>query len=276
NSNVLNTGDGICFFNENKELIGTNINKTENNLIFPNDIKGIKPGVKIYRNYNKDFDDKLLNADITRKIPAKIKVRQTIAGYFFCLFDNDNNCAVIMISQNIEKALNEEKSLNTLKVQLSKMGNTEFYIETADIKLKQIPYLKVSKINEIRRALTEKLRKIRKKNYKSKYGKQKINVIDYPIKNLNCKANILNDKSMQFYKKRNAQIGEYALESQENICNREVMVSKYCIKNQLGICPKQNPVKKYKEPFILNDEFNKEYLVEFNCKDCVMKIKTKN
>ena len=53
------------------------------------------------------------------------------------------------------------------------------------------------------------------------------------------------------------------------------MISKYCIKNQLGICPKQNPVKKYAEPFILTDEANKEYLVDFDCKDCVMRIGTK-
>ena len=67
-----------------------------------------------------------------------------------------------------------------------------------------------------------------------------------------------------------------ALESQKDTKNREVMISKYCIKNQLGLCPKQNPAKKYVEPYVLIDEFNKEYLVEFNCKDCVMKIKTVN
>jgi len=51
------------------------------------------------------------------------------------------------------------------------------------------------------------------------------------------------------------------------------MTSKYCIKNQLGLCPKQNPIKKYAEPFVLIDEFNKEYLVEFNCKECVMNVR---
>ena len=60
---------------------------------------------------------------------------------------------------------------------------------------------------------------------------------------------------------------------QKNVKNKEVMISKYCIKNQLGLCPKQTPIKKYAEPFVLIDEFNKEYLVEFCCKDCVMKIK---
>lgn len=275
-TNILNNGDGICFFNEEKELIGTNINRTEGNLIFPADIKGIKPGIKIYRNYNKVFDAKLNCTNITRKIPTKIKVRETKTGYIFFLQDKEGNCATQMISKKIELAQNEEKALNTIVVQLSKSGNTEFKIEETDIKLKRIPYLKVSKINEIRRNLTDKLKKIRRKNYQYAYRKTKIKVVEYPITKLDYKANILNDKAAFFYKKRGSFIEEMALESQKNTSNKEVMTSKYCIKNQLGLCHKQTNQKKYKEPFVIIDEFNKEYLVEFNCKDCVMRIRTKN
>jgi len=275
-SNILNNGDGICFFDDNKELAGTNINKIEGNLVFPSEIKGIKPGIKIYRNYNKNFDNKINNANITRKIPAEIKVRETQAGYIFFLFDEEKNCAVHMIPLNAEKALNKEKAITTMKIQLSKSGNSEFNIEKTDIKLKNIPYLKVSVINEIRRILIERLKRIRKKNYKYNFRDNKIEIAEYPQKNLDYRANIYNEKAALFYKKRGAFIEEYALESQKSIQSREVMISKYCIKNQLGLCKKQSPVKKYPEPFVLIDEFNKEYLVEFNCKDCVMKIRSRD
>ena len=69
---------------------------------------------------------------------------------------------------------------------------------------------------------------------------------------------------------------ELALETQKNVKDKEVMISKYCIKNQLGLCPKQIPTKRYQEPFVLIDEFNKEYLVEFSCKECVMKIRVRD
>ena len=275
-TNVLNNGDGICFFNEEKELIGTKINKIEGNLIFPTEIKGIKPGIKIYRNYNKVFDTKINNTNITRKLSAKLRGREISTGYIFFLEDEDGNCAQQMISNKVELAENKEKALNTIIVQLSKSGNTEFRIKETDIKLKNIPHFKVSKINEIRRNLTNKLRKIRKKNYKYKYRKTPIKIVEYPISKLNYKANILNDKAALFYKRRGCCIEEMALESQKNITEKEVMISKYCIKNQLGLCSKQTAVKKFIEPYTLIDEFNKEYLVEFNCKDCVMKIRTKN
>ena len=274
NTNILNNGDGICYFNESKELQGTNINRTEGNLIFPASIKGIKAGLKIYRNYNKEFDDKLKNSNISRKLSVNLKVRETDTYYLFFLTDEENNTAVHMIHKNIEQALNKEKALKTLEIQLSKSGDTEFKIIKTNIKLNNVPFIKVSRINEIRRILMSKLRKLRRKNYKYEKRTKEIKEIMYPISDLDYRANIANDKAQEFYKDRGCNIVESALELQSNTKHREVMVSKYCIKNQLGLCPKQKPIKKYPEPFVLIDEFNKEYLVEFCCRDCVMKIKT--
>ncbi len=272
--NMLNNGDGICFFNENKELIGTNINKTENNIVYPASIKYIKPNIQIYRNYNKEFDDLVKNSDIKRKIPVSIKVRESFDDYLFFITDNENNSACYLIAKDYEPAIDKEKAINTLSVQLSKFGDTEFKIIKTDIKLKNIPFIKVSKINEIRRTLTRKLNKIRRKNYKV-YMQLPIKKVVYPIKELDYKANIYNKKAYEFYKERGCSIKELAIEAQANIKDKELMISKYCIKNQLGLCKKQTQTKKYAEPFILKDEFNKEYLVEFDCKDCVMKIRSK-
>ena len=273
-NNILNNGDGICFFDEFKELTGTNINKTEGNLIFPAEIKGIKPGVKIYRNFDKAFDDKLKNTEIKRKLPSFINVKETDTGYWFFLSDEENNCAAYGVNKQQEPAKNKDMALNTLQVQLAKSGSTEFKIEIKKIDLKTVPYMKVSQINEIRRILTDKLRYIRKVNYNNEYYSYNKIIAMYPEEEVDYRANILNDKAALFYKKRGVKIKEFALESQKDMINRVVMTSKYCIKNQLGLCPKQTAVKKYKEPFILKDEFNKEYLVEFNCAMCIMEVRT--
>ena len=274
NTNVLNNGDGICFFNEQKELQGTNINRTEGNLIFPAVIKGIKAGMKIYRNYNKEFDSKLKTTNIVRKLVANIRVRESDDFYMFFLSDEEGNVATHLVNKNFELAMNKDKALKTLEIQLSKSGDFEFKIVNSSINIKNVPFIKVSCINEIRRILMSKLRKIRRKNYKYEKRILEIKEIKYPISNLDYRANISNINAETFYKDRGCVVSEPALELQKNTSNREVMISKYCIKNQLGICPKQKPIKKYPEPFVLIDEFNKEYLVEFSCKDCVMKIIT--
>ena len=53
------------------------------------------------------------------------------------------------------------------------------------------------------------------------------------------------------------------------------MTTKHCIKYTLGLCPKHyKNVTKYKEPLVLTDEFNKKYILEFDCKECLMKVKS--
>lgn len=272
NTNILSNGDGICFFNEKKELTGTNINKTEGKLIFPAKIKGIKEGIKIYRNYNKEFDDKIKNANITRKLRTEIRVEETKNCYIFFLTDEENNTATEMRVKRYEKAQNKEKALTTLEIQLSKSGDTEFSIEKTKINVKTIPFIRVSEINEIRRLLTSRLRKIRRKNYKYETRTEEIKKSEYPNIKLDYSANIYNDKAEQFYKERGCFISERALEKTKNTSNKTLMTSKYCIKNQLGLCPKQTHANKYKEPYILKDECNKEYLVAFNCRNCTMEI----
>ncbi|MCK7488696.1 MAG: hypothetical protein MZU97_26745 [Bacillus subtilis] len=63
----LNNGDGICFF-VNNELKGTNINKVENNKIYPNNIAFIKENTLIYRNLDFNFNKMLESTEIKRKI----------------------------------------------------------------------------------------------------------------------------------------------------------------------------------------------------------------
>lgn len=276
NSNILNNGDGICFFDEYNDLTGTNINKVENDIIFPAVIKGIKAGTKIYRNFDKIFDATIKSANIERKIPISLKMRETETGYWFFLFDNNKNCAVYGIDKNSEIANNQDRALNTLKIQLSKLGNTEFKIEYIDISIKKIPYLKTAYINEIRRILTDKLRYIRRKTYSNQYNTKEKIIAIYPEAELDFKANIFNEKAALFYKKRGSKIKEFALESQKKFDNREIMISKYCLKKQFGLCPKQNGIKKFREPFILIDEANKEYLVDFECSKCVMRVINRN
>ncbi len=263
----FNNGDGICFFNAQNELIGTYINKVCGSEIFPSSMDSIKKGTKIYRNYNKKFEDELKNCVIKRKIPVKLRIRQINTGLIFFLEDEEGNIAGFISEYDI--AQNKEKALETLNRQLLKTGGSEFVIINTDIKVKTAPFFKISKINEIRRILCDNLRKIRNKNYNVPKRNSKIVICEYPQKVLDYRANIYNKKAEIFYKKRGCEIKEYAFETSPKTKKHAVlMTSKYCIKKQLGLCGNNQ----YKEPFVLTDECNKNYLVAFSCLDCVMNI----
>ena len=62
----LNNGDGICFLNDKNELIGTQIQKVENDKIFPKSMANIKVGIKIFRNSDINFDKIVMRKNIER------------------------------------------------------------------------------------------------------------------------------------------------------------------------------------------------------------------
>ena len=85
-----------------------------------------------------------------------------------------------------------------------------------------------------------------------------MDVVDY-------RANIHNSSAKQFYEKCGVNVLELSIESK--IPNRQVelMRCKHCIKYALNMC-------KSPEKLQLRDEFGKTYPLEFDCKNCQMKV----
>lgn len=269
----LSNGDGICFFNQNMELLGTNINKVEGRLIYPNSIENVKKGIKIYRNYDIKFISKLENSKVQRKIPVSIDILEEKNNIIFNIYNNENIKAEIRVENIFEEAKNNERALDTFKKQISKMGDTEFLLNEINIELTKMSFIPVSEINAIRRNLIEIFRVKRSNSYVKAVRKNALNIVDYPIKKINYTANIYNKKAELFYQKRGVNEIETAAETLNNLNGKIVMTTKHCLKHMFHICPKKHTKQNYKEPLMLIDEFNKNYKLEFDCKNCKMIIR---
>lgn len=269
---LLNVSDGICFFDKNKELIGTKIKKIERENIFPNSMSEIKKGIKIFRNYDHKFETELLNSNILRKIKVDILIEENETDIYIKITDEKGFCFEKIIKNTYEIANNSQLAVKTLEKQLSKLGDTEFILNHISINLKNIPFIQVVEINEIRRELIKDFQQKRKENYKKQLREKGIVVTDYPSSDLSFESNIYNQKAELFYNKRGVKNIEPAAESQKSMKNKKVMTTKHCLKYLFDLCPKQNKKSKFKEPFSLVDEYKKEYSLEFDCKQCEMHI----
>ena len=156
----LNVQDGICFDN-NGEFSGFKINKISENKIYPNKMPKITKGTCLYRNFDFEFNREIESAKIIRKI-----------GVIFEIYDNkitakdeDNNEVTIRFA-NTEPAKNPEKARQNLIKQIEKVGNSDFYVIETEIYTKNIPFIPVSKINEIRRNILDDLMNERINKYK--------------------------------------------------------------------------------------------------------------
>lgn len=253
--------DGLCFFN-NDELIGCLVNKVEGNKIYPNKMDGIKAGTEIYRNFDCEFEKKLNNSKTCRKLGVNV---------FFYLskikaVDEDGTSIEIKYDFD-EFAQNQEKMGVNILTQLKKSGDTNFLVEEVNILTNKLPFLPISKINELRRELFEKLISERLKNYTSiiPHSACTENVGSYPQTEIDYSGNVLNKYAKEFYEKHGCKVTESALESSGKCKNKTIMTTKHCLKHAFNIC--KSPQKLY-----LIDEKNKRYELEFDCNKCEMNI----
>lgn len=271
----ISNGDGLCFYDNNGELVGKYVNRVEGNTVYTQELNGIKPGTKIYRNYDHSFE-KLLERECKRKIKTEITIEEIENGLKVTAKDEDG----VAVSENYELkkevASNPERALETIKKQFAKSGDTIYEIEFVTLNISAPLFIQIGQINEMRRRILKSLEAERLEKHKIEIGKQnperrtKNQKLKLPESNLDYKFNVTNKLSEKFYREKGAVEIEPGYELQKNYSGKTVMTCKYCIKDELGLCPFDTD-KKVDEPLFLINE-SRKYRLHFNCKDCLMEI----
>lgn len=266
----LNNGDGLCFYDENKELQGIRVNRIDGEKIFPAEHRfNIRKGMFVYRNFDHEFEKVLSKKSAERKINLFLTLRETPSGFAIDVEDEDFNSITLGFEQ--KKELAQKDQSENLKSNLSRTGNTIFFVKGINISFSNNWFIPASVVAEWRRMIVDRFQQVRSLSYRpqSKVIRQTENA--YPIPELTYLANIMNQKSFQFYKQHKAIIKEYAFEKQAKK-NVPLMFTRHCIKYSFGWCPKETSMKHpYKEPFYLLHN-NTRLQLEFDCKNCEMRI----
>jgi hypothetical protein len=177
---------------------------------------------------------------------------------------------------DFEKSLAQkiDTDFENSKKNLAKSGNTPFIVDEIEIDFTTQWFLPISKINELRRDVLEKLVSARVEGYQRL--EKPITKTDhpYPVRELDYMYNVSNKLARAFYHRHGVTEIEPAFELQWDPGKARVMTTKYCVKYELGKCQKfqkdtmGEPVV---EPLVLKHGEN-EYKLKFNCKPCEMEI----
>ena len=267
----LHSGDGICFFDANGELAGTTVNQAEGQTIWPQKTEHLRPGVKVWRNYDHVFNKQVQKLG-HRKIVISLTLSETDDGVSLTGKDEDGNEAVFKMPFDKQPAQKPEQALQTIVTQLQKLGNTTF--ECSDVRLdtKDVYFFPVSVLNALKRGLAEKLLNVRLANKPQSSGGVIKNTTPYPDKSLAFTGNILNEKAKAFYHRHGVEQIEPAAESGRNLHDECVMVTKYCLRKKLGLCPQDADDIDNAAPLLLEDDRGHLLRAEFHCGHCGMEI----
>lgn len=269
----INTGDGICFFDEEGKLCGSSVNRVEGK---KNALgKGDKPNVNsfIYRNLDQEFN-KILQTDKTeRKIPVNITFSEIEKGFSLHLIDENGIQAIIEEETEKQVAKNVDLAYKNIEKQLSKLGDSIFSLDTLQIKMQEPRFIPAGILNSMRRNAILQLEENRLEKYERKEVKIISNEFTYPEKELDYRGNVLNNLARKFYESHGVNEIQDAFEKQTVKKNSVLMTTKHCLKFEFNICPKQ----KHKEPIDIVEPLwlmdrNKKYRLEFDCKKCEMKV----
>jgi putative protease len=265
----LYNGDGICFFDTQNNLGGTVVNGVEVRKIRPQKMEGIRAGMKIYRNYDHEFNKLLEKKPAQRKIPIQLVLRDTAEGISLTAVDEDGNEAMVEIKIEKMPAQKKDAAIGTIQTQLKKLGGTIF--ECADVRVEtaKVYFFAVSALNELRRTVVEKLLEVREQNRPKEQGGVIRNAVPYPEKCLSYRGNVLNTKARVFYLRHGVETVDPAAETGLDLTGNVVMTTKYCLRRELGLC---DGAGQGAEAMVLEDEDGREFEVKFRCGACGMEI----
>jgi putative protease len=262
----LHNGDGICFFDAQRNLAGTVVNRVEGPRIYPQKIEELSAGVEIWRNYDHAFY-KQLEKPAERKIAITMTLRETADGAALVGVDEDGSEAVFELTVEKQPAQKPEQARQTAITQLSKLGNTPFTCDQVTIDTANIYFFPVSVLNTLKRGLVEAMLEIRQKNRPKNSGSVIKNETPYPEKRLSFTGNVLNEKARTFYRRHGVEHMDPAAETGRSLHGERLMTTRYCLRSQLGLCD-GGPA----EPLILHDEDGRQFELRFRCGDCGMEI----
>lgn len=280
----LHNGDGICFFDVHKALVGLRVNTVQSNSkhsqkLFPNEMPAdIRNNTVIYRNRDHGFMRLLEKESASRKIDISMMLCETHRGFALTVTDAQSFSATVQSEVEKQAANDSSKAEVSLKENLGKLGNTDFIAKTIDLETSQVWFLPASIVNNLRREAIEQLVKIRALGYVRPARKAATEPpAIYPENTLTYLANVYNQKSRAFYQKHGVSIISKAYEANEELGEVPVMITKHCLRYSHGLCPKeakgvigvQGTVTA--EPMTLISG-NDRYTLKFDCKPCEMHV----
>jgi putative protease len=265
----LHPGDGISYFDKTGVLAGSLVNGVLAGRVRADNLKGMENGTLVYRNLDKDFMRALEREGAQRKFALRLEFSDCDGGFLLKASDERGAAGEARWRGVKSQAQKPEQALDTMRKQLSKLGETDFYLEALELKLSKPYFLPVSALNDLRRDALAALEKAAA-GLASPREEIKLapNDYPYPTDKLDYTGNVLNSLAAAFYKRHGVKEIAMAAEGGADLAGKPLMTSKFCLRRQLGLCRKGKSV----EPLFMEDAEGHKFRLEFDCARCEMKL----
>ncbi|WP_172587624.1 peptidase U32 family protein [Shewanella xiamenensis] len=279
----FNNGDGLAYFPPNyamakqsdDKLQGLRVNRAEGHKLHVLQVpRDLRVGMTLYRNHNQAFEALLAKESAKRIIGVDMRLTDTATGVALTLTDIYGLSATVELEVEKTPATDAEKTLQTIRTQLSKLGSTDFTARQISIETAQPWFLPASTLNGLRRDAVAALELARVEGYQRpkpwKYNQDAV----YPFKHLSYLGNVANEKAKEFYQRHGVIEIQDTYEKNGVTEDVPLMITKHCLRFNFNLCPKEVPGIKA-DPMVL--EIGNDVLkLVFDCPKCEMMVVGEN
>ncbi len=284
---TLHNGDGLCYYDLQKELQGLAVNRVEaleknRWQVFPKDpiptLKDLRVGTEINRNRDMSWQRVLDKKSADRRIAVWLKLSDSANGLHLTATDEDGLTAAVLATLPEQTAHDTARAETSLRENLGKLGTSIFVLHEITLDISQPWFVPASTVNALRRDVIEALEAARNAAYQRPPRAAPVEPpVAYPEDTLSYLANVYNASAHDFYTRHGVKLVAAAYESHEEDGEVSLMITKHCVRFSLSLCPKQTKgitgvhgtIKA--EPLTLINGSEKLTL-RFDCKPCEMHV----
>lgn len=278
-------GDGLCFFNDDQQLVGFRINRAEGNQLFlANKPQGLRQGMALYRNNDEEFGKLLSQKSAERKMP--ITMTFSIIDERFLLEIQSLELPDVHVQKELvcESQLALKSQHDNYIRQLTKLGNTPFVCEQVNLSEEVSQhFIPSSLLSDLRREtiqlLCERLREALVDNEGEETVGNTTVLVPTTFEYLHFPYlyNIANHVSRDFYETHGLNQSTSAFEltdwKKESAPAPLLMQCKHCIRYAYGYCVKNGGKKPtWHEPLYLQLPDGRRFRLQFDCQKCQMNV----
>ena len=246
---MLHNGDGLCFLNQDNELVGLRADVVNGNTVSCNRPHGAFRGAKIYRNLDIEWQKQVDASTGNRKIDIDLILKETETGYEMVAVFRD---AINRVSTSIQSekiaANNPEKATENIRKKALQWGDTVFNPINLELQFTEPRLIPASVIGEMKRDLVAKLTEELIENHRN----------NRPCRDTsNVSANTAENGRTRCVPTDPDTIPAY------------LMTCHHCIRYANGMCSKETGQKA--TPLYIRNGAN-TFRLEFDCRNCLMHI----
>ena len=279
---TLHNGDGLCFLNQDNELVGLRADVANGNTVSCNRPHGAFRGAKIYRNLDIEWQKQVDASTGNRKIDINLTLAETETGYELSAqlisplpklaSPNALHLSIINSQFSIDKitANNPDKATENIRKKALQWGDTVFNPIHLELQFTEPRLIPASVIGEMKRQLVEKLTDALINDHRSH---RSLLPAEQNVRLPQCDSPTTEQlNNSQLPTTLNSKLSTLNSQSPDAI-PEHLMTCHHCIRYANGMCSKETGQKA--TPLWIRNG-NNVFRLEFDCRNCLMYVLIEN